>query len=902
MFPGPAALTKVATRIDQPSLSVGTPGVTHMVVNEATVGQPVTFPLYICNSSTRLRTYNIKVKSGTNTEGGVLVVGGENISSDILGHECEDVPANGCYDVSNLTLTDPNPGDATTDFVVEVYLYSPCDPGIRSTVILEAHFGEGNIGGYCEPSVEFSTADGDWVDGVQIGTIDNTNSGGADGPSYTDYTALYSTALSRDATATLTITTGPYPGDRYAAWIDYDRDGAFSAAEKLGEFIGSSSESQNITFTVPNGASLGTTRLRVRCAYTGLDLDPCAPYGYGETEDYRVVIDANEPIDCEGITGGTALPGTACDDNDISTGDDTYTANCACVGQPLDCAGVAGGTSYEGSPCNDGNANTMSDVYDANCNCVGVLVDCNGIVGGTAFPGTACNDGNFFTGEDVYGMDCSCAGLPYDCEGIAGGSSLPGLPCDDGNSLSVNDAYDAMCHCVGVLATDCLGVPGGTAQPGTPCDDHDPETAGDSFGADCICAGLPPDCTGTPGGAAVPGAPCSDGNVQTTNDVLTANCDCVGTLTYDCTGEFGGTAQPGTPCDDDDANTGNDVYSSFCYCAGEYFDCLGVAGGPVGIGYPCDDGNPATGGDSYGWDCICAGQVLDCNNEPGGPAQVGSPCNDGNENTTDDVFNAACICAGTLTIDCEGVSGGPAQPGTPCDDGNANTGNDVYSATCGCTGTVIDCANVIGGPRLPGTPCDDDEDCTTGDVFTTDCGCAGTTLPISAVNGDNAVDPGSSSTYYITPVPGATAYSWTLPNGWSSTNTSSFVLVAEASEVAGPAQVCVDASTGACVLTSCATVQVVEGLGVAGPAQDADQWFTVQPNPSNGVFQLTPSSDMATTTFTVYDGVGRVVKPAFQLVGKGNFVLDLQEMASGAYYLMAERSGTKRMVQLMLQR
>lgn len=51
----------------------------------------------------------------------------------------------------------------------------------------------------------------------------------------------------------------------------------------------------------------------------------------------------------------------------------------------LDCAGVCGGSAIEdcegtcngfvivGSACDDGNANTMNDTYDANCNCIGVV-------------------------------------------------------------------------------------------------------------------------------------------------------------------------------------------------------------------------------------------------------------------------------------------------------------------------------------------------------------------------------------------------------------------------------------------------------------------------------------------------------------------------------------------------
>ena len=41
------------------------------------------------------------------------------------------------------------------------------------------------------------------------------------------------------------------------------------------------------------------------------------------------------PQDCQGVAGGTALPGTACDDNDPNTEVDTWTDLCECIGLPI---------------------------------------------------------------------------------------------------------------------------------------------------------------------------------------------------------------------------------------------------------------------------------------------------------------------------------------------------------------------------------------------------------------------------------------------------------------------------------------------------------------------------------------------------------------------------------------
>ncbi len=303
--------------------------------------------------------------------------------------------------------------------------------------------------------------------------------------------------------------------------------------------------------------------------------------------------------------------GTSCDDGDANTVNDTYDANCNCVGQALDCLGVPGGSATIGTSCDDGNANTGNDVYDASCNCVGQVLDCLGVPGGTATAGTSCDDGNASTGNDNYDANCNCAGtlLPEDCEGTPGGTATVGTSCDDGDANTVNDTYDANCNCVGQVL-DCEGVPGGTATVGTSCDDGNASTVNDVYDVNCNCAGtlLPEDCEGTPGGSATVGTSCDDGNASTVNDVYDANCNCVGQV-LDCEGVAGGSATIGTSCDDGNASTVNDVYDVNCNCAGTLLpvDCEGTAGGTATVGTSCDDGNANTINDVYDANCNCVG-------------------------------------------------------------------------------------------------------------------------------------------------------------------------------------------------------------------------------------------------------------------------------------------------------
>ena len=205
-------------------------------------------------------------------------------------------------------------------------------------------------------------------------------------------------------------------------------------------------------------------------------------------------------LDCEGTPGGTALPGTACNDNDPLTGNDTWGANCVCAGLVIDCEGTPGGTALPGTACNDLNPNTSNDVWSANCVCAGVLAnDCEGTPGGTALPGTSCNDNNPLTGNDTWDANCVCAGLLIDCEGTPGGAALPGTACNDNNACTINDVYDANCNCSGTFEdTDSDGVcdandncPTVTGQIGSACDDSNANTINDQLNAACQCVGTP---------------------------------------------------------------------------------------------------------------------------------------------------------------------------------------------------------------------------------------------------------------------------------------------------------------------------------------------------------------------------------------------------------------------------
>jgi len=174
--------------------------------------------------------------------------------------------------------------------------------GVRSS-LLDADLCGGGPSGLCIPTATVGTSEGDYINGVELGAISNTNSGGTTEPAYTDFSATWSTSLERGGLFAITIESGSYTPDHYAAWIDYDQDDTFEAGEKLGEFVNSAvSESQSISFTVPVGAALGGTTLRVRGVFHNdgepTPTDPCFDYVWGETEDYGITITAPSTGSC----------------------------------------------------------------------------------------------------------------------------------------------------------------------------------------------------------------------------------------------------------------------------------------------------------------------------------------------------------------------------------------------------------------------------------------------------------------------------------------------------------------------------------------------------------------------------------------------------------------------------
>ncbi len=147
---------------------------------------------------------------------------------------------------------------------------------------------------YCTPT--YSTGDnlGDQITNVTLGTLSNA-SGASASPYYTFYNAVTIPNIYQGGTASISVTMGPDFRQYIGVWIDFNQNGTFETSEG---FVSVNNAGANgtatLTITIPGGALLGNTRMRVRGgddnAMTTAMACGATNSIYGETEDYIVNI------------------------------------------------------------------------------------------------------------------------------------------------------------------------------------------------------------------------------------------------------------------------------------------------------------------------------------------------------------------------------------------------------------------------------------------------------------------------------------------------------------------------------------------------------------------------------------------------------------------------------------
>ncbi len=203
---------------------------------------------------------------------------------------------------TTYTLTATNPGAAscatTATLPVTVKTIPVVSASVTNASICEGSSTTLNAAGgatspYCIPTVSSGGVTDDYLENFTFGSISNLASG--DAPSdYTDYSATMSTNLVADGTTTHPFTFD-FGGTTYLQtlriFIDYNQNGTFETTESVFNTTTATTGGTG-SITVPNTALNGSTRMRVLTKYNSasLDTESCALSGYGEYEDYNVVI------------------------------------------------------------------------------------------------------------------------------------------------------------------------------------------------------------------------------------------------------------------------------------------------------------------------------------------------------------------------------------------------------------------------------------------------------------------------------------------------------------------------------------------------------------------------------------------------------------------------------------
>ena len=228
---------------------------------------------------------------------------------------------------------------------------------------------------------------------------------------YSNFTTLPSlTSIAQSATITFEIRQNECDGATYfnngiGMWIDFNQNGLFTDAGEAVYIEPITSAATGLspggdkvitgTFTVPSGAVLGNTVMRVITAegFAGATLTPCLTYNYGETEDYIVTVILNTLCTGTPNPGNTIASGTTvCPGATVNFSLQNQTLGSAVTYQWNNGAGpIAGAT-------NAVYAQAITAADDFYCDVV-----CNG--------GTAVGSNLVTIALDNF-MNCYCSSLP----------------------------------------------------------------------------------------------------------------------------------------------------------------------------------------------------------------------------------------------------------------------------------------------------------------------------------------------------------------------------------------------------------------------------------------------------------------------------------------------------------
>ena len=163
-----------------------------------------------------------------------------------------------------------------------------CPAGVTSPILVTLELA---------PPYTYGVSDGDYITNVTLSDVNNTST--EDGDAYSDYLSIVGN-LDIGGVYTIsvsgTLTFGSYPG--YAAWIDWDQDGVFQTTENV--LLSAPGAIGSASVNVPNDAIGGTVKMRVLSVWNATPTNDAyysTGYGYGEIEEYSILLSVALPVE-----------------------------------------------------------------------------------------------------------------------------------------------------------------------------------------------------------------------------------------------------------------------------------------------------------------------------------------------------------------------------------------------------------------------------------------------------------------------------------------------------------------------------------------------------------------------------------------------------------------------------
>jgi len=146
---------------------------------------------------------------------------------------------------------------------------------------------------YC--TVKGTSVKLEWIDYVALNGMARTSVADA---GYI-YASANTASLKPGSTYTITFSAGfkrTIYTEYWRIWIDFNQNGTFETTEQI--VTGTSTTAANYTasFTVPSGAAIGSTRMRVLMSDISGTTSACGTFAYGEVEDYPITVSTTAPI------------------------------------------------------------------------------------------------------------------------------------------------------------------------------------------------------------------------------------------------------------------------------------------------------------------------------------------------------------------------------------------------------------------------------------------------------------------------------------------------------------------------------------------------------------------------------------------------------------------------------